>query len=357
MAAAALCVLARRKAKAAYLLAFLVTLIGATILTDFLSDGDEAGSVADLCLHPLMGVLSGPIAYLYARSFTRKGSGRAIMPIPALAAATALLLLYVALALPYLRRFFFMAELASLLGLLGFLAAAIAEYLRCKKAEAASARSLRWLRFFLAFMAMLAAAAAILYFQRRYFDLIWPLASFLALSVSFLAMTRPESLFDAGESEKREKYRKSTLSPEEIRRCRTELDSLVIGKQAYLDSELSLGALAASLSVAPHRLSQAINRSYGMGFHEFLAKQRVSAAMGLLDAPGAADRKILDVCHSSGFGTLSAFNAAFKKETGLTPSEFRKRAADRRSPILASEADGDTLESRRDRKARAKPSF
>jgi AraC-like DNA-binding protein len=332
MAAAALCVLARRKAKAAYLLAFLVTLIGATILTDFLSDGDEAGSIADLCLHPLMGVLSGPIAYLYARRFTRKGSGRAIMPIPALAAATALLLLYIALALPFWRKFFFVAELASLVGLLGFLAAAIAEYIRCKNAEAASGGSLRWLRFFLAFMAMLAAAATILYFQRRYFDLIWPVASFLALSVSFLAMTKPESLYEAGEPEKTEKYRKSALSPDEIRRCRTELDSLLVDKKAYLDSGLSLGALAASLSVPPHRLSQAINRSYGMGFHEFLAKKRVAAAMELLAAPEAGRRKILDICHSSGFGTLSAFNAAFKKETGLAPSEFRKRAADRRRP-------------------------
>jgi AraC-like DNA-binding protein len=34
---------------------------------------------------------------------------------------------------------------------------------------------------------------------------------------------------------------------------------------------------------------------------------------------------IVDVCYDSGFNNLSHFNKQFRKNTGVTPSEYRKR--------------------------------
>jgi AraC-like DNA-binding protein len=329
VAAAALVVLARKKAKAAYLLSLLVFLIGAAILGDFLPDGDGSGPIAELCFHPLLGMLCGPIAYLYARSLARAAGTK--IPAPAWAVAAGLLLLFFALALPPLRPYSMIAEIASLTDLMGFLAAAFAECRRFSRTsdprDAEAAARLRWLRFFLSFMVLLAGAAQALFFLRPYFDLIWPFASFLAFSVGFLAMTQPQALRGPGGTAKAEKYRKSALDTRAVQSYRAALDGLIETEKVHLDCGIDLPALAARLSIPAHRLSQVINRSYGMGFRELIAKRRVDAAKDLLVSPGARERKILDICHRSGFGTLSAFNAAFKRETGLAPSEFRKRSA------------------------------
>jgi AraC-like DNA-binding protein len=95
----------------------------------------------------------------------------------------------------------------------------------------------------------------------------------------------------------------------------------------WLDPDLTLEQLALQLKLRPKLLSQAINEGLGQNFFEFINRYRIEEAKRLLTDP--PDRKItvLEVLYQVGFNSKSSFNTVFKKQTGLTPSEFKKKMA------------------------------
>lgn len=58
----------------------------------------------------------------------------------------------------------------------------------------------------------------------------------------------------------------------------------------------------------------------GQTFFDYLCLQRIKAAERLLQVP---DKAITDIAYQAGFGSICAFNRAFKKKNGCTPSEYR----------------------------------
>ncbi|MDM7983981.1 MAG: helix-turn-helix domain-containing protein [Maricaulis sp.] len=92
----------------------------------------------------------------------------------------------------------------------------------------------------------------------------------------------------------------------------------------YLQSGLSAERLAESLDWTVPRLTQAI-RSGGAGhFNDYLNRWRVEQVID--DIQSGADRPVLELALDAGFGSKSSFNEAFKRHTGLTPTEFRRRS-------------------------------
>lgn len=95
-------------------------------------------------------------------------------------------------------------------------------------------------------------------------------------------------------------------------------------KKPYLDPDLSLEQLAASLSLRPKVLSRAINDQLHQHFFDFVNTWRIEEAKRLFSDP--PDRKItvLEVLYQCGFNSKSSFNTLFKRYTGQTPTMFRK---------------------------------
>ncbi len=91
----------------------------------------------------------------------------------------------------------------------------------------------------------------------------------------------------------------------------------------WRDPELDLGTLAGRLEVSPHYLSQVINRCAQCNFYDYVNKRRVQAVQEAL-AAGAPDN-VLDLAFAAGFNSKSAFYAAFKRHTGLTPRAFQQQ--------------------------------
>jgi YesN/AraC family two-component response regulator len=79
--------------------------------------------------------------------------------------------------------------------------------------------------------------------------------------------------------------------------------------------------LAAGLRVSVHQLSQVINEGLGKSFFEMLAEYRIIAAKDILAVQKHI--KIEEIAEMVGYSSKSSFNTAFKKITGLTPSEYR----------------------------------
>lgn len=117
------------------------------------------------------------------------------------------------------------------------------------------------------------------------------------------------------------KYAKSDLSAVARQRIGAKLERVLQVDQVYRENDLTLAALSERLDEKSHHVSQVINRDYGTKLSGLLSDLRVAAARrALVETP---DLTILEIALAVGFNSKSTFNAAFRKATGKTPSEFR----------------------------------
>jgi AraC-like DNA-binding protein len=104
----------------------------------------------------------------------------------------------------------------------------------------------------------------------------------------------------------------------------------------YRAEGLSIGALATKLGTPEHRLRRLINRQLGYrNFNAFLNGYRLADVTSALADPAQEAVPILTIALDAGFQSLGPFNRAFKAETGLTPSEFRRQKLSQTAQIAA----------------------
>jgi YesN/AraC family two-component response regulator len=97
------------------------------------------------------------------------------------------------------------------------------------------------------------------------------------------------------------------------------LTKLLEEDKVYLLNDLRLDNLALRLNSNKAYVSAVINKQYQVNFHTLINRCRINKAIELLDKGGV---QIKTVWQKSGFNSQSAFNIAFKKEKGMTPSEW-----------------------------------
>lgn len=120
------------------------------------------------------------------------------------------------------------------------------------------------------------------------------------------------------------KYERSGLSPEQADRYVEKLMRAMEKDQVFRRSDLTLRELARALSISPNHLSQIINERLNKNFFELVNAHRIKEAKKRLLDPDAEPLTILAIAFEVGFNSKSAFNAAFKKYTRLTPTQFRE---------------------------------
>ena len=133
------------------------------------------------------------------------------------------------------------------------------------------------------------------------------------------------SFEDGGLKEHKPKYTNSSLDEEEALRLNEELCRIMEQNKLYLQPDLTLQTLAREINVKHHHLSQIINQQHRKNFSDFVNDYRVKEARKMIIENGHL--KLEAIGYESGFNTKATFNTAFKKITGCTPSEFRKKRA------------------------------
>ena len=147
-----------------------------------------------------------------------------------------------------------------------------------------------------------------------------------AILIFYKAIQHPEIFTGIDEEEKRQKYEQSRLTEAEKKEYLQKLEDYFISEKPYLKSELTISEVAKNLDVSAKYLSQVINESLGKNFYDFINSYRIDEAKKQLNKTNDSKKTVLEVLYESGFNSKSAFNNAFKRQTGYTPTQYRKQA-------------------------------
>jgi AraC family transcriptional regulator len=88
------------------------------------------------------------------------------------------------------------------------------------------------------------------------------------------------------------------------------------------DADVSLAALASDAGLSRFHFCRAFKESTGLSPHNWLRRYQLEQAMDLLRDP---NNSVAMVAASLGYASQTAFAAAFRKLTGETPTDWRKR--------------------------------
>ncbi|MBM1107939.1 helix-turn-helix transcriptional regulator [Aurantibacter crassamenti] len=104
-----------------------------------------------------------------------------------------------------------------------------------------------------------------------------------------------------------------------------EIETYMISSQAYTKTELTIVDVAKQLKVHPRRISTAINSIPKQNFNNYVNRFRVEKALALIQNKNLENYSIEGIGSEVGFHSKSAFYAAFKKETGTTPTRYLQK--------------------------------
>ena len=91
----------------------------------------------------------------------------------------------------------------------------------------------------------------------------------------------------------------------------------------HLTEELTLEDIARAAGLSPNYFSTLFRQVNGQTLWDYVTARRIERAMRLLEMDRG--QTILDIATQCGFNNTANFNKMFKKHTGRTPSEYRRK--------------------------------
>lgn len=89
----------------------------------------------------------------------------------------------------------------------------------------------------------------------------------------------------------------------------------------FANPDISLVSVSRKIAVSPNYLSALVRKETGSTFIELLTKRRIEEAVSLLKYPAF---KVKDVAIKCGYVDQHYFSYSFKKETGMSPIQYKK---------------------------------
>lgn len=121
------------------------------------------------------------------------------------------------------------------------------------------------------------------------------------------------------------KYEKSPLTCEDKARFVHKLNEQMATEKLYLDPSINIDVLSKKVAIPSRYISQVLNENLNQSFYDYINSFRIEESKKLLSDPDYQDKTVLEVLYDVGFNSKSVFNTSFKKHTGMTPSEYKRK--------------------------------
>jgi len=121
-----------------------------------------------------------------------------------------------------------------------------------------------------------------------------------------------------------QKYKHSTLDDEKANKYLEKLLYLMEIEKIFKHENISLKNLANKLLIPPSHLSQIINEKLNKTFFDLINSYRIEEAKKQMLDSSNKGKSILEIAYKVGFFSQAAFYRAFKRYTGVSPTEFKK---------------------------------
>lgn len=109
------------------------------------------------------------------------------------------------------------------------------------------------------------------------------------------------------------------------REIKEQILQLLEDEKVYTNGELSINDFSQRLSINTKYLSQLINAEFNCSMTSLINSYRVNASKELIMNEDYGHLNFLGIANKVGFNTKNTFTRAFKRHTGMTPSQFKMR--------------------------------
>lgn len=116
---------------------------------------------------------------------------------------------------------------------------------------------------------------------------------------------------------------KKTVVSSDLDEFKKKVENVMSSDRPFNDPNLTLKKLSEYFDVKPKELSGLINIAYQKNFYSLINEYRIEEVKRLLLDNEFENLTIVAIAEKAGFNSKSSFNSIFKKETGMTPREFK----------------------------------
>jgi len=95
-------------------------------------------------------------------------------------------------------------------------------------------------------------------------------------------------------------------------------------QRPFLKPGYNIQALASVMGIPSYQLSAIINRQVGINFNDYMNRYRVKYCENLIQNGEASNLNLKGLATNCGFHNRNTFTIAFKKFTGLAPSNYTR---------------------------------
>ena len=207
---------------------------------------------------------------------------------------------------------------------------------------------IKWLLSYLYITLAIILVSVIVFYAKKFsispLSILYPYHFFgiviLIYWIGYKALIKPE-IFGLGIADQVEeplvkealRYETFLLDAEPAREIRNKMNRAMETDKLFLNPDLSLSQLADHIVSSRHHISQVLNVFMATNFYDYINNYRILEFKKKLDDPASQNYTLLGLAQESGFNSKTTFNAVFKKNTGMTPSEYYrnlKNAGERR---------------------------